>query len=129
MKKIEALKEVEALIGETYMYAVIVAVIAIVLAFLIANVIKYQGGKNATDHIKRRIWYILIGLITTICFFLYNAIYVSDFIAKAPLQAKFSTANIIATLIVLGGYAVLGIMTMLIFRSSKWGSIIGKSKK
>ena len=129
MKKFEALKEVEALIGETYMYAGIVAVIAIILAFIIANVIKYQGGKNATDHIKRRIWYILIGLIATICFFLYNAIYVSDFITKAPLQAKFSTANIIATLIVLGGYAVLGIVTMLIFRSSKWGSIIGKSKK
>jgi Na+/H+-dicarboxylate symporter len=129
MKKIEALKQVQALIGETYMYAVIIGIIAVVLAFIIANLIKYQGGKNPTDHITRRIWYIVIGLIAPIGFFLYNALYVSSYITKAPLQAKFSTANILATLALLGVYVALGIITMLIMRRSKWGSILGKSKK
>jgi uncharacterized membrane protein len=129
MRKIETLKQVEALIGSTYMYAVIVAIAALVLAFIIANVIKYQGGKNATDHIKRRVWYIIIGIIAPVGFFLYNNLYVSGFITKAPLEAKFSTANILATLVVLGVYVVVGILLMLVIRSSKWGSILGKSKK
>ena len=46
MRRIEALKEVQALIGETYMYAVIIGIIAVVLAFMVANAVKWQGGKN-----------------------------------------------------------------------------------
>jgi Na+/H+-dicarboxylate symporter len=129
MKKIETLKQLDALIGNTYVYAIIIAIAAVALAFVIANLIKYGGGKNATDHIQRRVWYIIIGIIAPIGFFLYNALYVSSYITKAPLQAKFSTANIWATLVVLGVYVVVGILTMLIMRRSKWGSILGKSKK
>jgi hypothetical protein len=129
MKKIEALKGVQALIGETYIYAIIVAIVALVLAYIIANIINWQGGKNPTCHITRRIWYIVIGLVATISFFLYNALYVSSYITKPPLQAKFSNANILATLAVLGMYVGVGIITMQIMRRSKWGSILGKSKK
>jgi hypothetical protein len=129
MRKIETLKQVQALIGETYMYAVIIGIAAVVLAFIIANLVKYQGGKNPTDHITRRIWYIVLGLAVPIAFFLYNAMYVSNYIIKAPLQAKFSIASILATLVMLGVYVVVGILTMLIMRRSKWGSILGKSKK
>jgi Na+/H+-dicarboxylate symporter len=129
MKKIETIKQLDALIGTTYVYAVIIAIAAIVVAFIIANIVKYQGGKNPTDHITRRIWYIIVALLAPIAFFLYNTLYVSNFITKAPLQAKFSTANILATLAVLGVYIVVGILTMLAFRRSKWGSILGKSKK
>lgn len=129
MKRIETLKQIQALIGETYMYAVIIGIVALILAFIITSLVKWQGGKNPTDHITRRIWYIIIGLVSIISFFLYNALYVSSFITKAPLQAKFSAANIFATLAVLGVYIIVGILTMLIMRSSKWGSILGKSKK
>jgi Na+/H+-dicarboxylate symporter len=128
-RKIEKQKDLDALIGETYMYAVIVAVVALVLAFIIANVIKYQGGKNATDHIKRRVWYIITGIVAPIGFFLYNNLYVSDFIKTRVLETKFSTANNLATLVVLGVYVIVGILLMLVMRSSKWGSILGKSKK
>jgi hypothetical protein len=69
-----------------------------------------------------------VGILALTGFFLYNNLYVSNFITKAPLQAKFSTANILATLAVLGVYAALGIVTMFIMRRSKWGSILGKSK-
>ncbi len=128
MKKIETLKEIEALIGTTYMYAAIIAVVALALAILIANMIKYRGGKNSTDHIKRRVWFIVIGLIAPIAFYLYNAFYVSNYISKAPMKAQFSNANIFATLEVLGVYVVVGILTMLMMRRSKWGSILGRSK-
>ena len=129
MRKIETLKQVQALIGDTYMYAVIAAVAAVVLAFVIANLIKWGGGKFDNSHVKRRVWYIITGVVAIIAFYLYNALYVSNFITKAPLKAQFSTANIIATLVVLGVYAATGIVTMLLLRRSKWGSILGKSKK
>jgi hypothetical protein len=129
MKKIETLKQVQALINETYMYAVIAVIAAIVLAFIIANIIKWGGGKHDSSHVKRRIWFIIVGVVVPVAFFLYNALYVSGYITKAPLQAKFSTSNILATLALLVAYVILGIITMLIFRRSKWGSILGKSKK
>lgn len=129
MKRIDSLKQVQALIGETYMYAVIVAIVAVALAFIIANLIKYDGGRNSSDHITRRVWYIVVGVVTTVVFFLYNTLYVSSYISKAPLLAKFSNANLLATLVVLGTYLILGVVTMLIMRRSKWGSILGKSKK
>ncbi|MDR2064227.1 MAG: hypothetical protein LBP85_00740 [Prevotellaceae bacterium] len=129
MKKIESIKELDALIGNTYVYAVIVAIAAVVLAFVIASLIKWGGGRNDSSHVKRRVWFIIVAILAPIGFFLYNALYVSNYIMKAPLQAKFSTASIIATLIVLGAYAVSGIVSMLIMRRSKWGSILGKSKK
>jgi cytochrome bd-type quinol oxidase subunit 2 len=129
MKKIEALKQVQALIGETYMYAVIVAIVALAVAFGIANLVKYQGGKNSNDHITRRIWFIVIGVVTAVAFFLYNALYVSSYITKAPLQAQFTNANIIATLVVVVVYAGVGVLTMFVIRHSKWGSILGSAKK
>ena len=128
MKKIENIKQLDALVSETYMYAIIIALVALVIAFIISKMILYQGGKNERSHIKRRVWFIIIGLVAPISFFLYNSLIVSEKILKAPLAAKFSTANIISTSCILVVYIILGIITMLIFRKSKWGSILGKSK-
>lgn len=126
MRRIDALKEVQALIGETYMYAVIVALVALLVAFIIAYIVKFQGGKDPEDHIVRRIWFIVIGLVSPISFFLYNALYVSSYIAKAPLLAMYSNANIIGTIIVLMVYVIVGIISMLIMPRTKWGSILGR---
>ncbi|MDR1723190.1 MAG: hypothetical protein LBR84_04525 [Tannerella sp.] len=128
MRKIENLKQLQALVGDTYMYAIIIGIAAVVIAFIIANLIKYQGGKNSSDHITRRIWFIVIGVITPIAFYLYNSLYVSEFITKAPLKAQFYTSNIFATLAELGVYAIIGIATMFFMRRSKWGSILGNKK-
>jgi hypothetical protein len=130
MKKVvyESIKEVNALIAETYVTAIILAIIAIAIAYLIARSINWKGGKDDNSHFIRRIWFIIIGLIVPISFFLYNMLVVSEKISKAPLIAKFSSANVYSTLILLGVYILLGISTMLIFRKSKWGSSLGRSK-
>jgi H+/Cl- antiporter ClcA len=129
MRRIDTLNQLDALIGQTYIYAIIGAVIALALAYLVANLIKFEGGKNSRDHIKRRVWYIVLGILFTFSFYLYNALYVSDYITRSSLQAKFSTANLLSTLVLLGIYIVAGLLTMVLIRSSKWGSILGKSKK
>ncbi|MDR2626448.1 MAG: hypothetical protein LBC40_00245, partial [Dysgonamonadaceae bacterium] len=71
MKKIETLKQVQALIGETYMYAIIIAIAAVILAFVIAQLIKWGGGKYDASHIKRRVWFIIVGAATAVAFFRY----------------------------------------------------------
>lgn len=129
MNKILNIKQVESLISETYMYAIIIAIAALLLAFIIANLINFEGGKNERSYIKRRIWFIVISALTPISFFLYNALIVSQKIVKPPLVAKFTNANIVSTLIILAIIVVVGIITMLIFRKSKWGSILGKTNK
>jgi formate hydrogenlyase subunit 3/multisubunit Na+/H+ antiporter MnhD subunit len=129
MRKIDTLNQLDALIGQTYMYAIIAAVIALALAFLFASLVKWEGGKNSRCHIKRRVWYIILGIVSIISFCLYNAFYVSVYIYKASLQAKFLTANLLSTLVLLCIYVVVGLLTMMLIRSSKWGSILGKSKK
>jgi hypothetical protein len=122
----DTIKAVNGLIAETYVYAVLIAIIALTIAYIIARLIVWKGIKNDKSHVVRRIWFILIGLFAPICFFLYNTLVVSDKITKAPLVAKFSAANIYATLTILGIYILLGIITMMIFRRSKWGSILGR---
>jgi H+/Cl- antiporter ClcA len=129
MRKIDTLNHLDALIGQTYIYAIIAAFIGLALAFLVANLINFEGGKNSRDHIKRRIWYIILGIVFIFAFYLYNALYVSDYIAKASLQAKFSTNNLLSTLVLLSIYVISGLLTMMLFRSSKWRSILGKSNK
>lgn len=129
MNKILNIKQVESLISETYIYAIIIAIAALLLAFIIANLINFEGGKNERSYIKRRIWFIVISALTPISFFLYNALIVSQKIVKPPLVAKFTNANIVSTLIILAIIVVVGIITMLIFRKSKWGSILGKTNK
>jgi hypothetical protein len=124
----ETIKQENALIAQTYVYAVFIAIIALAVAYIIARLITWKGGKNDNSNVVRRIWYIVIGLFAPIFFFLYNTLVVSDKISKAPLVAKFSAANVYATLSMLGIYILLGVVTMLIFRKSKWGSILGKSK-
>ncbi len=110
------------------MYGLIVAIVALVIAFLIANLINWEGGKTDSSYMKRRIWFIITGVTAMISFFLYNSIIVMDKIAKAPLQAKFSNSNLITIVGILLIFFVGGIITMMIFRTSKWGSILGKSK-
>jgi hypothetical protein len=129
MRKIDTLNQLDALIGQTYIYAIIGAVVALALAFLVASLIKFEGGKNSRDHIKRRVWYIVLGIVFTFSFYLYNALYVSNYITRSSLQAKFSTANLFSTLVLLAIYIGAGLLTMVLIRSSKWGSILGKSKK
>jgi len=129
MRKIDTLNQLDALVVQTYIYAIIAAVVALALAFLVANLTKFEGGKNSRDYIKRRIWYIILGIVFTFSFYLYNALNVSDYITKSSLQAKFSTTNLLSTLALLGIYVVIGLLTMMLIRSSKWGSILGKSKK
>ena len=120
--RITTLPQLEALQNSTMIYAVISALIALLIAFIISFIIKYQGGQDKS-YITRRIWFIVIGIVSAAGFYLYNDL------VNAGFKSMFVETNITCIGILLGIYFVLGILIMFIFRNSKFGSILGKGKE
>lgn|SRR5574344_140169 len=128
MRPITNIQQLNSLINETYVYAIIVILIALLISCIVANITPWQGG-NDKSYVKRRIWFITIGIVAALGFWLYNDIYVSGFIRNAGLKNMFSTCNLKALGISIFGYYMIGLGLMFAFRHKKFGSILGKEKQ
>ncbi len=126
MNKVNTIQQLEALQGRTYVYAAIAMLVAFAISVLVAQVIAYQP-RNDRSYIKRRLWSIIICVVSVVGFWLYNQLVVMDNITKMPLQDKFSMTNITCLCITIGGYALLGLIVALVFRKSKFATIFFKS--
>ena len=93
MNRYTTLPAVQALQHETWMYAFIVAAIALAISIFVANLIAWQGGQDKSYQ-KRRLWFVLIGIISLVSFFLYNDLQVKPLISQQGWQAMFSETNI-----------------------------------
>lgn len=127
MRNIQTISQLHELQNETFVYAVIVAVVIFAVALLLANFTPYQGG-NDRSYIKRRIWLIVSVFVGAIGFWLYNDLYVMDFIKKTAFQNQFSDTNMQCFGITIVGSLLISIIVMFVFRHSKFGSILGKEK-
>ena len=127
MRPIQTLNQLKELQNETYVYAIIVAILIFGVAFMISNMIPYQGD-NDRSYIKRRIWWIVCMVVGALGFWLYNDLYISSYIKKVAFQNQFSTTNMVCLAVTLFGSALLSLVVMLCFRHSKFGTILGKEK-
>lgn len=125
MRPIQTLNQLKELQNETYVYAVIVAILIFGVAFLISKMTPYQGG-NDRSYVKRRIWLFVCMAVGSLGFWIYNDIYVSSYIKKVAFQNQFSTTNMVCLAITLIGSAALSFIVMSCFRHTKFGSILGK---
>lgn len=114
--------DVANLQNTTYLIALLVVAIAIGIAFAIANVIAFEGGLNARDHIKRTWGYWLVGTIGTLFFFAYNQFLIAPKVATG-FRPDFQNTNFIATGLVLVLYIIIGLVMKLLFRKGKFGTI------
>ena len=128
MNRITALPQLQALQDNTMIYAVVVFLVAILIAFLISLMIPYKGGKD-NSYIKRRVAFIIVGIVACLAFYLYNDIYVKGFIMNAGFKSMFVKTNLQCLAITIGGYIVTGLVIMFAFRHSKFGSILGKGNE
>lgn len=128
INRITTLAQVEALQNSTMIYAVITALAALLLAFLISFMTKYQGGLDRS-YITRRIWFIAIGIVACVGFYLYNDLIVKEQITGMGFKSMFAQTNLKCIGITLGTYFILGVLIMFVFRNSKFGSILGKGKE
>lgn len=120
---IRNVRQLDALISETYTLAIIVSVLFLGASMLIASSIAYEGGKNPTDPAKRRTWFIILGVVAPILFFLFNYLYVKHTIENAALQAKFTNTNIAATILILVLYFLVGFILSKVLKNTKFGTV------
>lgn len=127
MRNIQTIGQLHELQNETFVYAVIVAAVIFVVAFLLAKITPYQGG-NDRSYIKRRILLIISVSIGAIGFWLYNDLYVMSYIKKTAFQNQFADTNMQCLGITVFGSLLISFIVMKMFRYSKFGSILGKEK-
>ena len=114
-------QQLDALSMQTYIFGAIAGVVFLLLAALLANSIKFEGGANPKDPGKRRMWFwvLLIGALAV--FFLYNMFIVAQTISP-NLQSKFMTTNVIGSGVSILVYLVFGFILSKIFSKGKLGN-------
>lgn len=117
------LRTLGGLLTNTYILAIIFAILFIGISYLVSNMIAFQGGKNPTDAKTRKVWFYILGITATIFFFLWNFFYVTDLIKGAKGKSDFLLHNTIATLVCFILYVGLGFVVARIFKHSKFGTI------
>lgn len=128
MVPVTNLQQLNQLMNGTMVYAIVVAIVALVVALIVANLFPWEGG-NDRSYVKRRISYIVIGVVAVLGFWLYNDLVVAETIRNVGFQSMFKACNVKCLFINLGIYVVVGVVLMFVFRRSKFGSILGKIKK
>lgn len=111
---------------DVWVYGLIIAGVALGIAVLIAFLIPWQSNRRC--YIKRRIWFIVIGLVLPCCGWLYRTIAIAGNIKGKGLEIKYQETNLYVLLTSIALYAVIGIVLMFAFRNTKLGSILGKKK-
>ena len=69
MAPITNLPQLNQLMNSTMIYAVIVGLVAVLIALAIANMFPWEGG-NDKSYVKRRIAFVVIGIVAILGFWL-----------------------------------------------------------
>ena len=120
-------KQLHALQNETWVWAAVVLLVALFVAWGISTLISWEGGKDRS-YIKRRWACGIVWAVAWIGFFLYNDLYVMGSIQKTAYKTLFSH-TIWQTLGVLAvGYVGLVFLLAYLTPNSKFGSILHLKK-
>ncbi len=122
-ENVYTLRNLSGLITNTYILSMVFAVAFIGVAYLVANMIAFEGGKNPTDAKTRKVWFYILGVTATIFFFLWNYFYVADLIKGAKGKSDFLIHNALATTLCFAIYLILGFVVAKVFKHSKFGTI------
>ena len=87
-------KQLHALQTETWVWAAVVLLVALFVAWGISTLISWEGGKDRS-YIKRRWACGIVWAVAWIGFFLYNDLYVMDHIQKTAYKTQFSHTPLI----------------------------------
>ena len=122
IRTIQQLQQAQA---DAWIYGFIVTGIALLLAIVISAVINWRSDRR--DFITRRIWFIIIGLVLPLSYWVYNMQVIVPRILNAGFQNMFKATNLYILLSAIGIYAIVGIATMFIAKKgSKWRSVLPK---
>lgn len=120
------LRDIDGLITNTYMFAVITAIVMIGIAILVASMIQFQSGANPKDRMKRKMWFWILAVLTPVIFFVYNLFLVLPNIKAGPAMNKFSLHSGLSPVIAFVLFVVFGIVVSKLFKRKKVGNWFNK---
>jgi preprotein translocase subunit SecY len=104
----------------TYILSVIFAAAVLLIVALISNSIKYEGGANPKDPIKRKMWFWIFAIVNSFIFYAVAAFALAPS-KKSDLQA-WNDSLPIATIVGFVVYIVLGFVLSKVFKNGKLGN-------
>jgi len=105
-----------------YIIALAFACAFLLIAALISNAIKFEGGANPKDPGKRKMWFWLMGIIGTIASLLFGFFFYYYPENNSYAKGQLITAIGIGTGICFVVYIVLGFILSKIFKNGKLGN-------
>lgn len=107
----------------SYITSIIVAGFFILIAALISNAIKFEGGASPKDPGKRKMWFWIMAILNPVLFFVLSAF----MLAPNPDNDQMVYDDYMASLPIAAGvgfvvYIVLGFVLSKVFKSGKLGN-------
>lgn len=104
----------------TYILSVIFTAAVLLIAALISNAIKYEGGANPKDPGKRKMWFWIFATLNPIIFYAIAAFVMAPS-KKSDLEA-WNDSLPIATIVGFVVYIMLGFVLSKVFKNGKLGN-------
>ena len=105
-----------------YVIGIIVAVVLLLVAAIISNLISYQPGNNPTDPRTRRIWFWVLGVCTPVVSLMWSYFTQYSNLRVPSQKTEYFTAMCIAAVVAFVIYLVLGFILSKIFKNGKLGN-------
>lgn len=105
-----------------YIIAVVIALVFLLIAAVISNLIQYEGGNNPKDKGKRKMWFWFFAVLCPIVIFLYGFLIVRAGINVPSLRDKYTIALCIGTGVAFVLYIALGFILSKVFKNGKLGT-------
>ena len=103
----------------TYILSIIFAAVILLIAALISNSIKYEGGTNPKDPAKRKMWFWILAVLNPVLFYALAAFVLAPSNKK---QLKIWNESLpIATIIGFVGFIILGFILSKMFKNGRLG--------
>lgn len=104
----------------TYLLSIIFAAVVLLIAAVISNAIKYEGGANPKDPGKRKMWFWIFAILNPVIFYALAAFVM--FPSNRRELEQWNDSLPIATIIGFLAYIVLGFVLSKIFKNGKLGN-------
>jgi hypothetical protein len=128
LRVISTLPQLNGMKNETWIYALIAVACVVLLTFVVASLINYEGGEDRS-YVKRRIAAVSIVVAISAAFFVYFDLVAKNAILNPGFQSMYTSTCIWCVALVFFGSIVVNVILMFLFRHSKYGSILFKMKK
>lgn len=105
-----------------YIIAVVAALLFILIAAVISNAIKFEGGANPKDPAKRKMWFWVMGILAPIANLLFGLITYYYPEGNSYAKSKLITAIGIGSAITFVVYILVGFILSKMFKNGKLGN-------